>query len=104
MSGAGPSSGGGGQQPAVSTFGFPAVSAKDLATLLSTEMQANVTAEEISNPNATTAHKCFIAFLEGLSGVNGEFISKQTTRATGQMEYKEMFESSYSLLLLFREM
>lgn len=76
------------QQQAVSNFGFPAVGAKDLAKLLSGEMQANVTAEEISNPNATVAHKCFIAFLEGLSGVSSEFIQRQTTRAVGQMEYK----------------
>jgi DNA-binding helix-hairpin-helix protein with protein kinase domain len=113
------------QQQAINNFGFPAVGAKDLAKLLSGEMQANVTAEEISNPNATVAHKCFIAFLEGLSGVSSEFIQRQTTRAVGQMEYKvsektavfgrigelkyrralqEVYEQSYSQLVLFREM
>ncbi|KDN36882.1 hypothetical protein K437DRAFT_296702 [Tilletiaria anomala UBC 951] len=81
---------------------FPAVSVKELTEFMP-QIGLNLSPDEIANPSATTAHKVFIAFLQALSGMDEETVSRQKTRALGQMEYKEMFESSYSQLVLFRE-
>lgn len=72
---------------------FPAVSAKVLSEFVHDELKLNVSADEISNPNATVAHNCFIAFLSGLSGVTEESINRQKSRAVGQMEYKVRLRS-----------
>ncbi|KAE8211961.1 hypothetical protein CF319_g2607 [Tilletia indica] len=80
---------------------FPIVKNSEILQVLG-ELGLAVTADDIARPTLAVTMKCFIAFLDALSGTSSEWLEERA-RMVNQLDYKEIYPDGLYWRLFYRD-